>query len=465
MRECYSRVARLWVRVFVVFGLAFLVAPTGVGEALTCLASALGLPGRIEAREGTLWWVLALSLMSCVTVLASVSARRPAESGPYVALMTAKLASTVLFAWLAAVCGAAWLLCAAGDGFVALTLWLARRTLPSPWLPPGFARTWGGAGPHHEEYFAMVDTGEGRALWLSYMLFDGVTREASVRSVLFDGIGVMTARRVWDLEDLAPGNVPVLPAGPDAARFRGWPQVFQAEEARLDARHATGSAGSMAWDLRFDGGTSSVVHAPWPLRALGIAPQSYCSCYLDARVSGRFSSAGATVELDGARAMLGHIEGDRMADSWAWVHCNRFSESGVVFEAISARMRVAGRSWGPGSSVVLIAAGREYRFSALACALGLESRVEDGRWTFRLESHGIRLRGEARLAAVVADLEYQDTDGSRRRCRNSPLSDLELWLEDPALGGERRFSAQGCASFELVEPLASPAGRRRAGQS
>jgi hypothetical protein len=451
MRECYSPVARAWSWVFALFGLTFLAAPEWAGGRLTTLAGILGLPGRIVAPGGTLWWVLALSLMSCVTVLAAASARRPADHGAYVALMTAKLSSTLLFVMLAISHGWAWLLCAAGDGFVALTLWLARRTLPAPWMPPGFARTWGGAGPHHEEHFAMVDAGNGRALWLSYMLCDGVAREASVRGVFFDGAAVRVGRRVWDLEDLAPGNAPVLPAGPNAARFRGWPQVFLVEDARLDARHALGSVDSLTWDLSFDGGTAGASHAPWPLRALGLVPQSYCACYLDARVRGRLSVGAETIELDGARAMLGHIEGARMAESWTWVHCNRFGESGVVFEAISARLRLAGRAWGPLTSLVLLAAGREYRFSPLACAFGLESRIEGGRWTFCLESRGVTLRGEARLALAAAELEYEDTDGSRRRCRNSPLSDLELWLRDPELDGERRFSAPGSASVEFVE--------------
>lgn len=123
--QLYSRVAGAWAAVFVGAGLGFVLVPDQVGRGLVALAGLLGLGGQVPTAPGSLWFVLTGSLMATISMLAYQTARRPEESAPYVALMTAKLVSTVAFLSLAR--GAnIWLLCAACDGFIALTLAAAR---------------------------------------------------------------------------------------------------------------------------------------------------------------------------------------------------------------------------------------------------------------------------------------------------------------------------------------------------
>lgn len=140
----YAHLARAWAVVFAAVGSAFLLAPRRSTDALNRLAGALGLRGEIGGAGGELWWVLAVSLMATVTVLAEASARRPDDAVPFTALLTAKLVSTVLFAGLAIGRGGAWALCALGDGFVAASLVFARRNQTRTGFPDGARQ--GGSG-------------------------------------------------------------------------------------------------------------------------------------------------------------------------------------------------------------------------------------------------------------------------------------------------------------------------------
>jgi hypothetical protein len=128
-RRTYAIVARSWACAFALVGLLFLAAPGATGAIVTWLGRKMGLSGTMTSSGGDLWWVLAVSLMASITALAEVSARAPESDGPYVTLMVAKLTSTALFSGLAVSHGTIWWLCAGTDGFVALTLWLARRRL------------------------------------------------------------------------------------------------------------------------------------------------------------------------------------------------------------------------------------------------------------------------------------------------------------------------------------------------
>ena len=123
----YAKVTRAWSIVFLFVGISFLVDPGETGRILTQLANGLGFRGRISTPTGSLWWVLSLSLMSAVTLLAHFGARDPKSHQLYFTLLVAKIVSTAGFTLLAFRLSPAWIVCAFGDGFVALSLWLARH--------------------------------------------------------------------------------------------------------------------------------------------------------------------------------------------------------------------------------------------------------------------------------------------------------------------------------------------------
>lgn len=125
--KAYVWTARIWAVVFFLVGLGFALRPEATGSDLTAIANLFGVSGQVVSGPVDLWWVLTLSLMATITVLATWCSLQPQNAAPFVALMTAKLTSTAVFLILALTFSPAWLTGAVGDGFVALTLWLARR--------------------------------------------------------------------------------------------------------------------------------------------------------------------------------------------------------------------------------------------------------------------------------------------------------------------------------------------------
>lgn len=117
--------------VFAVVGLSFAIAPEFVATLLDTLARLLGLtPGFSGAvAHESLWFPLALSLMATLVYLAWQSGRPGASSALLDALLLSKFTSTSAFALFALNTFSGWWLCAAADGFVAVTL-LATRLDP-----------------------------------------------------------------------------------------------------------------------------------------------------------------------------------------------------------------------------------------------------------------------------------------------------------------------------------------------
>lgn len=126
----FQGVCRLWAVVFGAAGLAFLLAPGQVAALLDALAGLLGGSPGVLAGRASLWYPLALSLMAVLAWLAWEAGRPGAPPLAFRALVLSKLVSTFGFAALAVTSAGAWWLCAGADGFVALTLLLARRAAP-----------------------------------------------------------------------------------------------------------------------------------------------------------------------------------------------------------------------------------------------------------------------------------------------------------------------------------------------
>jgi len=448
----YRGVALGWAALFVVTGAQFAIVPDWVGNGLHTLGALLHLGGTMDVVPGSLWHVLALSLMVAVTGLALLTAHEPRDRGPYVVLMSAKIASTLAFLYLAAIHGAIWLLCAATDGFVAVTLFLARRGLDAQPRLPGFTRS-RRSGPFYEVWFAKVDLGPDRALWLRHTLLDGKTSEAATWALLFEGGTIRSGKTDWPLELAGAHGTPLLPADADPQRFVGHDAVFHVADSHLDDAHAIGSAGDIGWDLHWQDRGCRFEHTPAVLRALGLAGSVFRSPLLDLRVSGTVRTGKESHAVADATGMLGHIHGKRHAERWAWAHCNHFDGGeDAVFEGLSASVRIAGWATPPLSSFVLDVGGARYAFSGLWRMTSARTEWGDGRWQFSVQAAGARLKGEliAPSAERVALVTYTDTDGSNLWCANSKLASLRLELSDPGRGVHKTLVATGTAAFEEV---------------
>lgn len=450
-KKTYSLLARTWSLVFFSVALLFLFAPSSVAGLLNGLAQTIGLSGEIQAPSSTLWHVLTISLMGTLTILASLSAKNPTNQSYYMVLVCAKAISVIGFLWLTMQHGSAWLICAAADGFVALTLMLNFPKIKSDMIP-GFARITEAKAPHYEVWYGKIDVSPNRAFWFRYTILNGKRKEASTWAILFENDGITTGKNTWPLDRLAPPNAVIIPDTADSGRFEGKKQVFHLGKNHLDEANAIGQAGAVSWDLSFIDRGKRFEHVPASVKVLGVAKSTYYDCLMDLRISGEIRSGSQTISLDNRPGMIGHIYGKQSAHEWAWVHCNSFEgEEDVVFEGLSARIKVGGKESPPLTSTVLYVNDKEYAFSSFRILLSTRSEFGGGQWEFEARSAEATLTGKAIAPGKVALVEYTDTDDSNLWCHNSKLADLELELTDDRTKTTQRFTAKGIAAFELVD--------------
>lgn len=127
----YRMVCRVLAGAFAVVALAMLFLPGFLAASIEFVSSFIGLAGEIRIGAADLDHVLSVSLMACLVVLALGSGRRPEQLPPYVALLAAKIVSTIGFVYLALTVGPAWTLPAVADGSVIAALVVA-RSLAAP---------------------------------------------------------------------------------------------------------------------------------------------------------------------------------------------------------------------------------------------------------------------------------------------------------------------------------------------
>ncbi len=443
----YVLVARLWAFVFVLVGLAFALIPERAVGGLESLGRSLGLSGTLASPPGTLWHVLALSLMVCVTGLAWQSARRPELAGPYRLLLAAKITSTAGFAFLALGGGSVWLLGAGGDGFVALTLWLARRS-GRPALVPGLGRTYLGQAPFYEVWFGKCNLAPGRAFWFRYTVLDGATSEAATWAIAFDEGTILAGRDAFAVEELAPPNVRIRSHGSanGAANGAAGPQVFHSASGHLDGTRASGRARNLEWDLAIADSGRRFLHVPPVLAALGLAKTTYVVPLLDVRFSGEIRVGERTYPVSGAPGMIGHLYGKKSGHSWLWAHCNAFDGApDVAFEGLTARVKVAGRLSPPLSTFVVFMGDRVYKFASKRGAPVSSDRLAR-RWF--LASDGGSRTDELVQSAHARVRRYPAVV----RLTYPVLSGLLEWLAPLlVLGRPRRASSLSDSAFELLQ--------------
>lgn len=446
----YAKIVKLWAYLFLGAGLVFMLFPVELEAGMNDLAQLLGLTGTINAVPGTLWHVLSLSLMGALVALAFASSRFPENNALYRIIVLAKTISVAGFIFLALSEGSAWIMAAAVDGFIAFTLIISRTSLKSSAMSAGFPRTYSGNKPFYEVWYGKIDIAQGKAFWFRYTLLDGVKHEASVWAILFRD-KITTGKNTFALNTLAPPNCLIIPDHKETARFETQQQVFHLGGNHLDGANAIGQAGTVSWDLQFADNNWRFEHVPPLMKALKLAKSIYYACFLDLRFSGKINSGAETIILKDRPGMIGHIYGKKSAHAWAWAHCNNFvGERQVIFEGLSAQIKLGGNVSPPLTSFVFIADNQLYSFSSTVQLFKAQSEFGNGKWTFTAQSNEALLKGEAIAPANIALVEYTDTDNSNLYCWNSKLADLKLEFTLLKTGKTETFVSQGTCAFELV---------------
>jgi hypothetical protein len=136
--------------------------------------------------------------------------------------------------------------------------------------------------------------------------------------------------------------------------------------------------------------------------------------------------------VDGWPCMIGHNWGRRHPHLYAWGHCSAWDVPGLVFEAISARVRM-----GPVLSPMATAAfvryrGRRVDLNAPRALAHNRGIVSLRRWEIDAKHAGVRVKCE--LSAETDDmvgLHYTNPNAATTYCLNSKLAKARLELELP----------------------------------
>jgi hypothetical protein len=311
--------------------------------------------------------------------------------------------------------------------------------MPRP--PPSLARQYPGHAPWDEAWFVEASVGPDRGVWLRFTLGHGPEGpHQAVWALAFDKDRVV-ARRA-SLDRIQRPTARAVHVGP---------------HGRLTADGTRGTLDDLSWDLRFHGGWHHHDHVPSRLAATGLTGRQYRSALLDPSLSGTVRVGGATWRLDHAPGVVGHLFGPRSrVRRWAWCHAT--FDDGSVFEGLSARLGAGGMVLPPATSLVVLRGTRRLAFTRTRDLFRIRSRTHGDTWeaTARRGATVLRVRAVLPPPERVARLVYDHADGGLIGVRNSPLSRVELTLEDTRTG-HRSLAITDRGRLELARADDPPA--------
>ena len=323
--------------------------------------------------------------------------------------------------------------------------------------PPSRDR-WNGAryradddGGHYESWFQRAnDTSGRRAFWIRYTIFAPRGRPADAVGELWAIAFDRETKQIVAVKEVRPAT---------ACSFAPDRLAVAIGDARLDDGALRGTAASgghtLAWDLRYGGGTEPLLLLPEKLYGARLPRAKALVGQPLARFTGSVTVDGAPIAVADWVGSQNHNWGSRHTDRYAWGQVAGFDEVPDAFlECSTARLRV-GPLWTPWMSpVVLRLRGETLGWNGLVRALRARGRYEPYDW--RIETSGdagaLALRIWAEPSEFVA-LRYDNPPGGTKICLNSKIARCELTLRR---GGQTVSLHSSRAAFEILDDQAPP---------
>lgn len=306
---------------------------------------------------------------------------------------------------------------------------------------------------HYESFYLRGnDPAHPLAFWLRYTIFSPADRPADALgelwAVVFDAnTGVHTRAKV---------EVPLAECVFATTSFD-----VQVAGAILNAEQARGSAGEIAWDLRYEGRQPPIYLLPRRLYQGGFPKAKTLVSRPLARFTGQLTVSGKTIEVNGWPGSQNHNWGSRHTDRYAFGQVAGFDNAPDSFlEVATARNRV-GPLWTPALTLLVLRdGGREHAITSMRQAFRATARLDSYGWTFATHDDQVKVRGriQAQPSAFVL-LEYRNPPGGRKYCLNTKLAQCELTVTELASGATKALTSSHGALFEILgdEPPATSA--------
>lgn len=302
---------------------------------------------------------------------------------------------------------------------------------------------------HVESWFFKANAPDGeRGLWL--------------RCTIFASPPLAPVAEAWAIAfDRHRGHVAIKSTVAfESARFTKDTVDVEVDGCALSLDRARGGLssgrGSLAWDVAIGPPRAApIVH--FPSRVMyrdGVPPASKLVTPLADAIAagsvrvGRARDDVETWDLRGWSAMLGHNWGRGHAEHYAWTHCNVFDVEGLVFEAVSSRVRV-----GPLLSPMISAAyvrwrGKSWDLSRLGALTHNRGVFSLRRWEMVGQDRGLRFTCD--VGAETDDLvglHYPNPSGMMTHCLSTNLARARVELRLP--DGETITARSRAAAFEI----------------
>lgn len=322
-------------------------------------------------------------------------------------------------------------------------------------VPPALlGRRYDGRGAHVESWFCKANAPDGsRAFW--------------TRCTILAAPPLPTVAEAWAIAfDRARGHLAVKSTVDYAsARFAAGALDVEVDGCFLSSARTKGALasgrGSLSWDLAFEPGAAApILHLPalalyrsaLPPAAKALSPIPDGRARGAVHVGRGASGAGRAEvwDVEGWPMMVGHNWGRRNAELYAWTHCNSFDVEGLVFEAVSARVRI-----GPLLSPMATTAFVRWRGRAWDLASPRDLTANRGgislrRWELANAGGPGRLAVDAEVSAPTDDfvgLHYGNPAGPPTHCLSAKLARMRLELVLP--DGERVSARSNAAALEI----------------
>lgn len=238
------------------------------------------------------------------------------------------------------------------------------------------------------------------------------------------------------------------------------PEAFDAGSAALSSASAVfakgvlkGRAGELAWNLAWKDGSPPLFTFPRWTWETEFLPGAQIVAAPSMVIDGEVYDGERVITLRGAHGAFGRIFARGHAKRWVWLHADL--GGGDVLEIVAAQSRHGiFHRLGLLGLIALRRNGEVWPRQNLSAALrGFKIEVSPLGWTLSGAHEGRRI-------AVAVDLpegssvavDYDDPDGTRRRCTNSELASAWITLEKRESGGwvlDAEWTIKGTAHAEI----------------
>ncbi len=307
---------------------------------------------------------------------------------------------------------------------------------------------------HVESWFLKANEPDGRrALW--------------VRCTIFARPPLPPVAEAWAIAfDRHRGHVAVKSTvSLESARFAKDAFDVEVDGCALSLERARGALssgrGSLAWELAIGPALAApIVHfASLAMYRDGVPPSSKLVTPLSsARATGdlRVDRGGGDVdlwEIEGWPMMTGHNWGKGNAELYAWTHCNAWDVPDLVFEAMSARVRIGPLLSPMATHAFVRFRGKSWDLSRARALTKNRGSISLRRWEMTGEDGGLKLACD--VAAEnddIVGLHYPNPSGPITNCLNTKLARARLELQLP--DGETITTRSRAAALEIgtIEP-------------